>query len=622
MTAAVDAPEIVTRLEPASPASWNAETLTFEAVLSTGAAVRRFDFAGDFDEIIDLSQPWPATVPLLDSHRRESVDHRLGRVDSLKTVGGQLRGRATLSRHNPQSQRVAAELSDGQTFGVSIGYIVLTHSERTNPRTKRREKVATRIDLVEASLVIVPADRRTGIRSSQMTDTPATATEPGIIPPPAIPPAATPPAQVIERSAVNMEIRTIARVAGLDQAWIDARIDAGDTAEAAQRAAFQAMATRSAPPIRNTTIEIGTDYTDPAFRARTIGEALYTRATPGHTPSEAARPYAVMTTLDIARDCLRVRGVSTTALNPMATIERALHTTSDFPLILGDAVGRSLRASYTAVGSALKRVARQSNARDFRAKHRLQLSEAPRLEKVNEAGEIKSGTLKESSASYALATFAKMFGITRQALVNDDLGAFSDLARRLGLAAAATEAQLLVDILTANAGAGPTMSDGMPLFHATHGNLASPGATPWAPVTPPAFEPLISAGRLAMRKQVGLSGELIAVTPKYLIVPSAGETAAEKALAGFTPARAEDVNPFTNLALVVEPRLADDDAWYIAADPAEIDGLEWAYLEGAEGPQVDSRAGFEVDGVQIRVRLDFGAGFVDWRSWYRNPGTP
>ncbi|MFM9860553.1 HK97 family phage prohead protease [Pseudoxanthobacter sp. M-2] len=614
--------EILTRLATASPRSWNAETMTFEAVLSSGAAVRRYDFAGEFDEIIQLSQTWPATVPLLDSHQRESVDRRLGSVDSLVTVGGQLRGRATLSRHNPLSQRIAAELSDGQTYAFSIGYIVLAHTERTNPRTKRREKIATQIDLVEVSLVIVPADRLTGIRNAEMTDSTASATEPSTNPPPAPPAPAANTVQTTDRAAVNAEIRSIATVAGLDQSWIDQRIDAGDTAERASVAAVEALRSRTPPaPIRNTVVEVGVDHTDPAFRARTIGEALYVRHTPGVTPSDAAKPYVHMTTLDIARDCLRVRSIATTGLSPTATIERALHTTSDFPLLLGDLVNRTLRATYMAVPSALKQIARQSNARDFRAKHRLQISEGPRLEKVNEAGEFRSGTLVEAKESYAVATYGKIIPISRQALVNDDLGAFTDLSRRLGQAAAATEAQLLADLFAANAGAGPTMSDGQPLFHTTHKNVATVLGTPWKGETPPAFAPLIAAGRLAMRKQVGLSGELIAVTPRYLIVPSAGETDAEKALAAFTPTRAEDVNPFSNLVLVVEPRLADDDAWMIAADPAAIDGLEWAYLEGVEGPQVESKAGFEVDGVQVRVRLDFGAGFVDWRGWFRNAGT-
>ena len=44
-------------------------------------------------------------------------------------------------------------------------------------------------------------------------------------------------------------------------------------------------------------------------------------------------------------------------------------------------------------------------------------------------------------------------------LVNDDLGAFADLARRMGQGAAETEARILVTLLEANSGNGPTLPD-------------------------------------------------------------------------------------------------------------------------------------------------------------------
>jgi hypothetical protein len=88
------------------------------------------------------------------------------------------------------------------------------------------------------------------------------------------------------------------------------------------------------------------------------------------------------------------------------------------------------------------------------------------------------------------------------------------------------------------------------------------------------------------------------------------------------PAKAADVNPFAGaLGLVVEPRLSSATRWYVTADPAEIDGLEYAYLSGNEGPQVESRSGWDVDGVEVRVILDFGAGFVDHRGWFMNAGA-
>jgi hypothetical protein len=158
------------------------------------------------------------------------------------------------------------------------------------------------------------------------------------------------------------------------------------------------------------------------------------------------------------------------------------------------------------------------------------------------------------------------------------------------------------------------MDDGKQLFHTDHGNKANPGAA--------LSVDSLSGARLALRSQKGLSGLPIRVTPKYLLVPPALETPAEQLLTAIAAAKTADVNPFAgSFTLVVEPRLASAARWYVAADPAEIDGLEFAYLAGGEGPQVESKSGWDVDGVEIRVILDYGAGFVDHRGWYANPGA-
>jgi hypothetical protein len=193
------------------------------------------------------------------------------------------------------------------------------------------------------------------------------------------------------------------------------------------------------------------------------------------------------------------------------------------------------------------------------------------------------------------------------------VGAFGDISRRLGQAAANFEAQALVNLLIANAGLGPTMKDGQPLFHSTHGNVSTTGAAP--------SETTLSAARLAMRRQTGPSGGLIVVEPVYVVVPPEMETATQKTLTAIQPVTLDNVNAFSNLRLVVEPRLVDAHRWYLSADPAAIDGLEFSYLSGAPGPQVQSRAGFHVDGLEVRVSLDWGAGFVEHRGWYSNAGA-
>jgi hypothetical protein len=456
----------------------------------------------------------------------------------------------------------------------------------------------------EISLVPTPADPGAHIRmETEMTDT--TTRE-----------AADRAPTTETRAEANAEIRSIARIAGLDQSWIDGQIDGGTDPDTARRAAFEALAKRSAPPIRTeqVRVEMGDSQDDPALRARQMGEALYARINPRHELSEPARRYAYSTPVDMAKELLTLRGESTMALSPASLVTRALHTTSDFPIILGDTVGRVLRDAYQAAPSGIRRLGRQTTARDFRAVNKIMLGEAPLLEKLNEHGEIKAGTMAEAREAYKVETWARKIGITRQVLVNDDLGAFADLARRMGQAAAETEARILVTLLEAGSGNGPTMSDGKTLFHADHGNKAGTGAV--------ISDATLSAARFALRTQKGIEDRTIRVTPRNLLVPPALETTAEKWLASIAPATAADVNPFSgSLSLVVEPRLSAATRWYVTADPGEIDGLEFAYLSGAEGPQVESRSGWDVDGVEIRVILDFGAGFIDHRGWFMNAGS-
>jgi len=600
-----DTMELLTRRAMLAPATADPEARTVEVVWSTGAPVRRRDMAGPYierlslaPEAVDLSRLEGASV--LDAHRQTAVRDVLGSVRSAAVDGK--RGTALIQfSSRPEVEPVWQDVLAGILRHVSVGYSVEDWAETAE--NGARVLTAVRWTPHEISLVPTPADPGAHIRmETEMTETTAT--------------AAPPEAQKETRAEVNAEIRSIARIAGLDQSWIDGQIDGGADPDTARRAAFEALAKRSAPSIRTeqVRVEMGESQDDPAFRARQMGEALYARINPRHELSEPARRYAYSTPVDMAKELLTLRGESTMALSPASLVTRALHTTSDFPIILGDTVGRVLRDAYQAAPSGIRRLGRQTTARDFRAVNKIMLGEAPLLEKLNEHGEIKAGTMAEAREAYKVETWARKIGITRQVLVNDDLGAFADLARRMGQAAAETEARILVALLEAGSGNGPTMSDGKTLFHADHGNKAGTGAA--------ISDATLSAARLALRTQKGIEDRTIRVTPRNLLVPPALETTAEKWLASIAPATAADVNPFSgSLSLVVEPRLSSATRWYVTADPGEIDGLEFAYLSGAEGPQVESRSGWDVDGVEIRVILDFGAGFIDHRGWFMNAGA-
>ncbi len=112
---------------------------------------------------------------------------------------------------------------------------------------------------------------------------------------------------------------------------------------------------------------------------------------------------------------------------------------------------------------------------------------------TTETGEFRRGTMLDTEETYSLTTYGVIFGISRQALVNDDVGAFASITQRLGQAAAAFEAQNLVDLLTSNAGLGPTMKDGQKLFATAHSNVNTvTGAAP--------SDTTLTAAKLAMRK--------------------------------------------------------------------------------------------------------------------------
>jgi hypothetical protein len=407
-----------------------------------------------------------------------------------------------------------------------------------------------------------------------------------------------------------LEIRRIVRIADLDAAFADRLIADQATIEQARSEVFERLAQRSEQnPTRN---ELAFAEDHGSTRTRLMSEALAARFG-GPAPSDAAREFIHMRAVDMARACLEHRGVPTRSLSPNQVIQRALHTTSDFVNLLTGTGNRMLRAGYESYQGGVRRICKESTAPDFRAKSKLNLSEAPALLQVNEHGEVKRGSMAESKTSYQLATFARIFGITRQALVNDDLGAFGDLAARFGR----TSAEFIAAQLASKLASNPVMDyDSVALFHADHGNLGTAGVIS---ITS------LGEGLKMMRLQTGLDDVTpIDVTPKYLVVPAALEVVARQYVAQINATKSSDVNPFTaDLEVVVDPRLdaVSATAWYLSADPARIDTIEYSFLEGEPGPQIESRAGFDVEGVEMKVRLDFGCGVIDHRGLFKNAGA-
>jgi hypothetical protein len=426
-----------------------------------------------------------------------------------------------------------------------------------------------------------------------------------------------------ERTRVA-EITTLAARHGLD-GFAAQHIAAGTDLAVVRAAALEAIAARAADTSISGRVQVITDEGDTVRDA--LETAILHRANPGAVKlTDAAREWRGMSLMEMGRTFVeqttgaRMRGLGKMELaGRLLGLDTGLRSggpmsTSDFPNILANVVAKRLRSAYEVAPQNWKKLSRQNNAPDFKARAITQLSNLPNLKVIKEGGEYTHAALADSKEQYALATYGRKVMITRQALINDDLGAFDRIPMLFGRAAAETEASLFWQIITTNA----VMGDGVALFHANHGNLGTAGAINGT---------TLDEGRKAMRKQKGLANkaadaEPLNLAPKYIVVSPDKETEAATFLATMLyPNQPSQVNVFAgSLEPIVEARLTGN-AWYLSADPAVIDTIEYAYLEGEEGLYTESRIGFDVDGVEIKGRLDFAAKAIDFRGMFKNAGN-
>lgn len=575
------------------PNSFDPETRTVSAVIATATPVQRRDARGPFSEVLttdtlDLSAVDGLAV--LDSHRTASVRDTLGRVRSIALEGASVVAVLELTAAEdaaPVLQRIA----DGTVSGVSIGYRVSGWTETNTPQG--RVKTPTGWRITEVTLTSNPADPAARLRHQEESPMP----------------------EVIEtRSAEETEtqrrtdIRGLVRSVGLAPDVADQLIDQNAGMTAAKAAVFDALEERrrTAPVIRTHVAQ----NDDPAVIMQRQSEALHVRMA-GGDPKPEVRQYLGESLLDMARGSLSRAGLSTRGMTPDETFTRAAeHTTSDFALLVSNAMNKTALASYQAAASPLKMLGRQRSLSNFKSATSIRLGEMGRLEELTESGEITATSRAENGETMKLATYARGLSVSRQLMIDDDLGMLGDMTAAFGEAAAQTEADILVDLITSN----PNLSDGTAVFDASRGNIAGTGAAP--------SEATLSNVRKAMRATKGLDGKtLVNVVPKFLLVGPELETDAEKLLAAIYATTTDDVNVFgSKLSLLVEPRITDA-SWYVFADPSRLAAFQYGYLSSAQGVQIQRSEAWTTLGMRFRAWLDFGAGWLESRAAYLNEGA-
>jgi hypothetical protein len=657
------------------PATYNADENTVEVQWTTGARVQRMDwwtgqaYEEELDvsaSAVDMSRFEAGTLQVLDGHRTSGgVGCILGVATRGWIENGQ--GRAVLKlSQDPAKAGTVADIRAGIIRAVSFGYSVqryeITKPEARKDGGKQPLYRATRWTPQEISFVTVPADANASTRaikeSSQpcefiradeapyqvsqehlMTQAQTTsaaaaanadpvrdAAAPGAIAPDS---AAEAVAQAAQRAA---DITDLCTRHGLPQ-LAAGLIRTGGTLDQARAAVLDELARRDAAQggHRNVgSVQTVVDAQDVQLRG--IEEAINHRLDARVKLGDNGRQYRGYSLLEIGREYLTARGVETRGMDRMRLATElltfrspGLHGTSDFASLMANVANKRLRTAYDENAGTYGIWARRApNAPDFKSINVTALSGAPDLLQTNEAGEFRYGTMRDGATTYSVVTYGRIVALSRQAIVNDDLRGFDRLVAAFGNASRRLENRTVYSILTTNAAIS---LDGVALFSGVSGNRTQSNVQTGAGSALQLSS--LNTGRAAMRVMRGLNGEELNVVPAYLIVPAALEhTAYQFTSSSFVPALPGSINEYreggrTALTPVVEPLLDANSTtqWYLAANSSQIDTVEYCYLDGAEGPVIESDVGFEVDGVSYKCRLDFGAAAIDFRGLHRATGA-
>ncbi|MEO4012564.1 ClpP-like prohead protease/major capsid protein fusion protein [Pseudomonas rossensis] len=328
---------------------------------------------------------------------------------------------------------------------------------------------------------------------------------------------------------------------------------------------------------------------------------------------DANNPYRTMTLAEMARASLTERGVGVASYGSKMQLVGAAftHTTSDFGNVLMSVSEKAMLRGWESSGETFQRWTKKGSLSNFNPARRVGMSGFPTLPKVLEGAEYKYVTCNDRGAPIALATYGGLFSITRQAIINDDLSAFSALPAHLGRSASRTIGDLVYSVLTTNA----AFVDGKPLFSADHGNIDETGA---------AMSPAILGElRRKMRLQKDDFDTALNISPAFVIVPAGLESAAMQVLNSTSVPGPETnsgiANPVSKMGqLIVESRLdrLSTPYWFVAAEQGS-DTIEVAYLEGVDTPYLEEQVGWSVDGVSLKVRIDAGVAPLDYRGLAR-----
>ena len=613
----------------------NTDNLSFVFVSDNNGGLRySWDTDEYYTEVLDINGANTERLNTFFKDHNRSVDSAIGKVVNPRVENNELVGDVIFGS-DADSQVVRSKYSDGILTDVSIGYEILDYTVTQGAGNERDMVTVTNFDIFEVSAVGIGFDdgakkreKENNNGSSEMDEKQRERL-----------------AQLEAMSKRNDEQQ--AELTKLNVAYAKAeraKLEADKKTLDAEKAEMQREKTIAA-----TIADFGergkialasfgdTKVTDVQLRAKILAD--FAGETPAHAtqvadsaserskmidamvdglamragakidkPVQGAERYRHATLISIGNALLPENQRS---FDPSITAERSL-VTGDFPLLLQSVGARILVAEYTAQLGTYKAWMKEVDVPDFRVMTELTSSVGGgRLSKTLENGDLKELSAAEAKESWKIETFGNKFVVTRQMLINDDLGNFSNLLSTFGRMAKTTANGIAYDILQHKGDYSKyKMADGKSYYDSSRNNTGDDDLSSEA----------LSKGRLAMASHKSIDGKTpLNIVPKFLVVPPALEVTAKEILHATSKLGADNVNvPNVNenaYTLVIDPEIKSDTAWYLLADYRTF---KMGFLAGSgRSPQVKMID----DGGLVRTTFegifDLGVMCEDYRGLYR-----
>jgi hypothetical protein len=596
-----------------------ATTPTFQLVAYTGAAIRqgwsRNPLVVDLAQI-DASRP----IPILYAHGKEMplLDSVIGKSVEATNDGSQLLLSGELIRGTPAGDKLIALAKAGVPLQASIGAdvgsieniaagasVTVNGREFSGPISVARGAV-----LRETSVVLFGADGQTSAAiaaeanevspmSDKLNETPVDAVKASA--------EDTASVAVEKTPEIKAHAPTAEEIAGLVLEKIRAeRLDEVRASRAVAPAPaihVTDVAAQSEPKVVEAALCLagGLPNVEKVFDQKTLelADKRRNQSSLQEVLVEAARKNGYS-----GVNRIHAGNIGEVLAGAFPRVQASGFATHSISNVLAATYGKFLLQGYTAVESVWDRIASIRPVSDYKTVTGVRLNGGFEFEDVGPSGELKSAEATDETRTIRAKLTGRLSSITMVDIVNDDLGALTQVPARLGRGAAI---KLNRDFWT---------------------EFALNNATFYQRETAAAGNALsISSLRTAVtsyRKLLDPDGNPLGMSPSIILVPPDLEITADELMGSTVLITGENatrgnVNVFAGRFQVVSSAyLTSATTWWMVMNPADLPCMEVAFLNGQRTPTVQQAdADFNQLGIQVRGFFSYGVAKAEGRAAYR-----